>query len=274
MKYKLIACDLDGTLLNDDSAVTQENFKAIEKIKNTGAEFAVCTGRTFYEIPENLRSCPDVRYIIYSDGAVLYDKQYGKILYSDYIAPAVAKTVYDILDSYVTMIELYENGTPKTDAAKLNSAAYDYYNIDPLYVPVIEQTRRGYEDIRAALNDFDKVEIFNVFFKNPDDRQDCIERLNAAAELNITTSMDNNIEIMNRTVSKGNALKHLADILNVKLGEIITAGDSKNDFSTFEISGLSVAPASASYEVRQRADATACSNNEPVARFILENYLT
>ena len=68
MKYKLLACDLDGTLLDDNSNVSNENLTAIGELTKLGIEFILCTGRTFYEIPQVLRECEDIRYIIYSDG--------------------------------------------------------------------------------------------------------------------------------------------------------------------------------------------------------------
>ena len=82
MKFKLIACDLDGTLLRDDSTVSAENFSAINTLVKSAVEFVVCTGRTFYEIPKELLECDDIRYIIYSDGSAAYDKKEQKQLFA------------------------------------------------------------------------------------------------------------------------------------------------------------------------------------------------
>ena len=69
MKYKLLACDLDGTLLDDDSNVSAENLNAIDEMVKLGVEFAICTGRTYDEIPKALLDNKSIRYIIYSDGS-------------------------------------------------------------------------------------------------------------------------------------------------------------------------------------------------------------
>ena len=59
-EYKLIACDLDGTLMRDDMSISEENLRAISEIAVRGVEFVPCTGRTLCEIPEAVRCHPDV----------------------------------------------------------------------------------------------------------------------------------------------------------------------------------------------------------------------
>ena len=78
MKYKLLACDLDGTLLDDNSNVSAENLNAIDEMVKLGVEFAICTGRTYDEIPKVLLDNKSIRYIIYSDGSVILDKNKKK----------------------------------------------------------------------------------------------------------------------------------------------------------------------------------------------------
>ena len=124
MSYKIFACDLDGTLLDDNSNVSKDNFDAIEQMTKDGIEFALCTGRTFYEIPQSLRDFQSIRYIIYSDGSVIYDKKKNKNVYEHYIDMQTLIRLYNLLSSYDTMIEFYENKEPKTDKSKLNINSY------------------------------------------------------------------------------------------------------------------------------------------------------
>ena len=81
MKYKLLACDLDGTLLDDNSNVSAENLNAIDEMVKLGVEFAICTGRTYDEIPKVLLDNKSIRYIIYSDGSVILDKNKKKNIF-------------------------------------------------------------------------------------------------------------------------------------------------------------------------------------------------
>ena len=77
MKYKLIACDLDGTLLNSDVDLSYENKAAITELVKKGIIFVPATGRSFYEAPASVREHPDIRYFISSNGSVIQDLKTG-----------------------------------------------------------------------------------------------------------------------------------------------------------------------------------------------------
>ena len=209
MGYKIFACDLDCTLLDDNSNVSKDNFDAI-----------------------------------YSDGSVIYDKKKNKNVYERYIDMQTLIRLYNLLSSYDTMIEFYENKEPKTDKSKLNINSYHYYKIDENYIDVIDKTRIGIEDLSSAVDLFDKTELLNVFFK-----------------------------ITAENVSKGSALSKLGELIGVKSNEIIAAGDSKNDLPMFEFAGLPIAAGNASDEIKSITKNTACSNNESIVKYIYDNYI-
>lgn len=273
MKCKLIACDLDGTLLCDDSSVNKEDLEAIQKIKRRGIEFVLNTGRTLYEIPEILLKSNGIRYIIHSDGSVIYDKEKNEIILNRYIDSDTSLKLYHLLSSYNTMIEFYENGHPVTDINKLNNNSYEYFNIDKNYRPVIDLTRKGVNDLEQYIRENNKVELINIFFKNPNERNNCAEILKDKFDIHFTTSMDNNIEITAKGVSKGTALKSLCDFLKIDKKDVIAIGDSKNDFTMFDYAGKSFSAGNASETVKEYADNQVCSNNEHIAKYIYENIL-
>ena len=272
MRYKLVACDLDGTLLNDNSSVSKENLKAIEKINKSKIIFALVTGRTLFEIPQELLECDDIRYIIYSDGAVAYDKKNSEIFYK-YISTDDALKLYNLLNKYDTMIELYENGHPVTDIKKLNIKSYDYYNIDKNYQPVIEKTRTGVENLEKYIKENSKIEIFNIFFKHLEERDECAKIPKNDFDICVTTSMDNNIEIMAGGVSKGKALERLCNHLRIDSRNVIAAGDSLNDLSMLDYAGTPLSAGNAQQYVKEYTGNTICTNNEHIAKYILENIL-
>lgn len=273
MNYMLFACDLDGTLLDDNSNVSTDNIDAIEQMTDDGIEFALCTGRTFYEIPQVLRELKSIRYIIYSDGSVIFDKKENKNIYEHYIDMPTLTGLYNLLSSYDTMIEFYENKEPKTDKSKLNFKSYQYFKIDENYIDVIDKTRIGIDDLSSAVDLFDKTELLNIFFKNEDERQDCFEKLKQFDNIIFTTSMSNNIEITASNVSKGSALSKLSELIGAKSDEVIAAGDSKNDLTMFEFAGLPVAAGNASDEIKSITKNTACSNNDSIVKYIYDNYI-
>ena len=77
-KYKIVASDLDGTLLNKEQIVSEENFCAIAQMKRLGVEFVPTTGRGLNEIAPSLINSPDINYIITSNGAMVFDTNTGK----------------------------------------------------------------------------------------------------------------------------------------------------------------------------------------------------
>ncbi|MDD6728405.1 MAG: HAD family hydrolase [Eubacteriales bacterium] len=272
MKYNLVACDLDGTLLDDNSNLTEKNIDAIKNITSLGAHFVVVTGRTYFEIPDAVRNLECIKYIIYSDGAVAVNNNSKEALFSEYFSNSLAAEIFNLLDEYDTMIELYENGYPVTDKKKINEKSYEYYAIDPNYRDVITQTRVGKDNLNEYVKNTEKTEIFNVFFKNLSERTECMRRLKDIDDIIFTTSMDNNIEIMPCNVSKGKALSRLCEMLNISWDKVITAGDSKNDISMFSASDVSVSPSNASGEIQRISDDTGCSNNEGIADYIYKKY--
>ena len=78
MDYKIIATDLDGTLLNSQGNVSPENWEAIRKLQELGVLVVPTTGRVFEELSLQLRESPLFRYYITSGGAAIYDKETGK----------------------------------------------------------------------------------------------------------------------------------------------------------------------------------------------------
>lgn len=273
MDCKLIACDLDGTLLCDDSSVSDENLQAIHKIKDNNIEFVINTGRTLYEIPDKLLQCPDIRYIIYSDGSAAYDKALDKIIFSHYIDTDTALKLLRLLNRYDTMVEFYENGHPVTELKKLNPQAYDYYNIDENYRPVIDETRTGVDDLAQYICENNKIELINIFFKKLKEREECAEILEKDFDVHFTTSMDNNIEIMAKGVSKGAALEKLCDHLKIEKEKVIAVGDSRNDFTMFDFAGTSLSAGNAADAVKEYTCDQLCSNNQHIVKYIYENIL-
>ena len=71
-EYKLIASDLDGTLLKNDMTVSPENEAALAEFNKLGIDFVATSGRTFYEIPECVRENPSIRYVTYSNGTAVF----------------------------------------------------------------------------------------------------------------------------------------------------------------------------------------------------------
>ena len=81
MNCRLIAFDLDGTLLDNDKHIPEENLLALHEAAERGVILAPATGRILRGIPSELRELPFLRYYILSNGAAVYDAAEEKTLY-------------------------------------------------------------------------------------------------------------------------------------------------------------------------------------------------
>ena len=120
-KYKIVASDLDGTLLGEDQRVSRENLLAIAEMRKLGVEFVPTTGRALDEFPAELIGSPDVRYMITSDGAAIWDKCLGEMVITQYFPKEKTKFVMDTVSAYTTYILVHENGKTYYDE-KRNTA--------------------------------------------------------------------------------------------------------------------------------------------------------
>lgn len=266
---RYIASDLDGTLIGSNNEVSEENLDAIDRMHNAGVRFIVLTGRTLYEVPLELRHNDSIDYIIYSNGVGIWDRKRG-LLKNNFIDDEKAKKVFEILTEYETFTEIYSGGRPYVDASKFDSEHFLYYKIDKGFIPEMNKSRVGIPDLRKIIDDSnDKVEMFDVFFRNENERQECLKRLkNDFDDLFVTSSMSNNLEIVRAGNSKGSTLIEFCNKMGIDIKSVTVLGDSRNDISAFETDAKCYAVANACDELKNLADKVICSNDENVMRFM------
>lgn len=265
----IIASDLDGTLLKSNTDISEENLHAIERLAQKEAKIILLTGRTLYEVPKELRLCKGVEYIVFSNGAGIYHREKGIIEYRT-ISNETAFKIYKVLDEYKTFIELYTNGAPYVETADFSQESFEYYKIDSEFIPEMYKSRRVCDSIKEMIFDLDfKTEMFDVFFRKQDERSECYERLKKEFdEIEITTSMTNNLEIMLKGINKGSALQELCQIAGFDIKDVTVVGDSKNDLTAFNTEAKKYAVANACEEIKALADKIICSNDENIMCYI------
>ena len=92
-KYKLIAFDMDGTLLNSEKRISERTLEAVNRAFDAGKEVILSTGRCVAELREYFKRIPRLRYVVCSSGAILYDVKEEKILYSNSISIELAEKI-------------------------------------------------------------------------------------------------------------------------------------------------------------------------------------
>ena len=271
LKYKIVASDLDGTLLNTDCRVSEENFAAIRALTEKGVHCAIATGRTLREIPEEILGCEDIRYIIYSNGAMVLDKAENRRI-SACIDQKTIRRMMDIFADYRVHISVRYEGACYSDATLPLSETAEFYRVDPSHVHCLRETGRAIRDFSATVRAMEEAEVFSVFFYSDEEQAECRARLEKIAGIYIAGICPTNFEIFSCEAGKDMALLRLADLLGVKREETMSLGDSGNDVAMTKAAGLGLATSNAQKILKDVADGIVCSNNEHVMKFVLERY--
>ncbi len=273
MSYKVICSDLDGTLLNSNSELSPENSLAIEKIVDMGYLFVPATGRTLAELPPEVRNHKSIRYFIYSNGSGIYDKLSDKYYETPVERKSIAKII-EIIKDYDLLHLLHIDGSGRLDNYGYKRAAE--FKVWPPYMKIFNfiPDELRVDDFIEYLKTLDKMEMLVTFFRRDNDVEaECRARLSEIPELHVTASADGNIEIVNKDANKGNALRRFSNLIGIGLSEFITAGDSPNDIEMLSVAGLSFAVSGAKDTVKNAATKVICSNDEHIAKYILENII-
>ena len=270
--YKLIASDLDGTLLRGDMTVSPENSAAIRKFKEYGVTFVATSGRTLYEIPEEIRENPDIRYITYSNGTAVYDKELGKDIISNRISKECISKVIEALNEYETMLSVHSDGHAYFDQNKNSDGDFSYYQVNDYYKKLLKKDVMV-DDLKTFCLNSDGIESVVMFFHSDAEMELCRSKLEAIEGLTVTSSIGHNIEICSDRAGKGEALAMLAEMLGISGEDIISVGDNMNDTSMFSVSGLGLCVGNGSKDAKEFADSVICTNEENVLDYILKNYI-
>ena len=273
LKYKIVATDLDGTLLDHDCRVSAENFAAIHALVEKGVHCAIATGRTLNEIPKEILACEDLRYIIYSNGAMVLDKAEDRRI-SACIDRKNILRMMDIFADYKVHISVRYDGTCYTDATLPLVENAEFYRIDPSHVRCVGETGRAIRDFTATVRAMEEAEVFSVYFHSDEEQAECRTRLEKLEGIYIAGICPTNFEIFSCNAGKDVALLRLADLLGVSHDETMSLGDSGNDVAMTKAAGLGLAVSNAQKILKDVADGIVCSNDEHVMKFVLEHYFS
>ena len=262
---KLIASDMDGTLLNSNHKIPKNNIELIKFAQKNGIEFVVATGRAYYEALPSLNDENIKCDVISFNGGIIYDKN-GNIIN---ITPMKLKDLYytiEILKSLDISYQLYTKNTIYTKSIETDITAY----IDLIRAngeEPNEQHLRQEAKNRLALGhitEVDNIELYLNQENNPAIKvigiSNDLEKLKHATELlsgndniSVTSSGANNVEIMDKKATKGEALKIVADIHDINLKNAIAIGDNLNDQAMLDIVEYSIAMKNGNKELQKTA---------------------
>lgn len=270
---RLVALDLDGTLLDSNKHLTKRNLAALQRAADAGWYIVPSTGRFADGMPAFIRDLPFVRYVITINGAQVFDRETGESIYRAEIPGEKARRVMAFLDRYPVIYDCYKDNwgwmTAEMHAKGDEFAPDEHYRImiRDLRKPVPELK----EFIRTRGGDVQKIQVF----AKDGSARDALEPELAAQfpELALSHSLPNNIEINHPDANKGQALLALAARLGVPREATIAFGDGTNDLSMIRSAGLGVAMKNAAPEVLAAAREITLSCDEDGVAAALEREL-
>lgn len=271
---KLIALDLDGTLLNSQKRLSKRNETALRECIRRGIEIVPCTGRIWKGIPDFIREFSGVRYAITVNGAAIVDIQNEKEIDQRKFCTAQALEILELAKQFDTMYDAYIEGQGYGEERFM--VQMERYGIPPIVQNMVRETRIIVPNvIEKVREERQMVEKINYFFSNMEERARARERLLQRDDVIVSSSFSFNLEINAVGATKGEGILRLASHLGIEPEATMGFGDGENDLSMMQKAGLGVAMENGEEVVKKAADyVTVCNDEDGVAvaieKFILK----
>ena len=251
---RLIALDLDGTLLGSDKQLSEENAAALARAAEEGIEIVPATGRFYRGMPQNIRELSYVRYVITVNGAQVFDVARQETVCGSEIPWERAVAVMERLDKLDVIYDCYQDGWGWMTRAFYDKAEQYAANVHSL--DMIKNLRTPVPELKATLKERAKgVQKIQIFFRDMALRAEMLRAFpQEFPDLVVTSSIVNNIEFNSREATKGVALEKLAAHLGVPVEQTMAFGDDRNDIPMLRAAGIGVAMGNAEEEVKNAAD--------------------
>ncbi len=261
MNAKLIAFDLDGTILRDDKSLSERSLRALRAAHERGALIVPATGRICRGVPAPLREAPFARYFITINGALVHDARSGAVLARAEIPNELALRLMEHMDALDVIYDCYKDGWGYVSRPMYERAG-DYIS-DRGILELFRRTRTPVDDLKDFLRrDGGSIQKTQMHFRDMRAKKRELETLPALfPEIAVSTSVPSNIELNIAAANKGDALKALCAALGIPIGETLAFGDGTNDLSLIRAAGCGVAMGNADFLVKAAADAV-CDDNE------------
>lgn len=261
---KLIAIDMDGTLLDDNKNLSEDNINSLEMLFDRGVEIVIATGRSYEASKPYIDKFKNgvVEYLICNNGATVYNLITKQILVDDFLTENQIREIID-LEETLDEFDIHFVGDDKIYTYKNPIGKYTIEDAYISFLKIYFQTKDmiiNNKRITKALITAEENEIERII-------SNILE--NYFQKYNIVVSSDNYIEILNKNIDKGHALRRVVESMNLNKEEVVAIGDQQNDIGMFKIAGTSYAMLDASKKIKAQADYVGPSNNESgVAKII------
>jgi len=265
-KYKLLAVDLDDTMLNSQLMIPEASRRAVEQARQAGVRVTLATGRMFCSALPFARELGVEEYLMTYQGALVKHAVTGDVLFHRPVPFALALQVIELVNRYGYHINIYLDDVPYIARQTKESELYTSISRIPM-----EEVGDLELFLQERAQDPTKIVVVT--------REELIDRLLAevrsvlGSQLHISKSKPHFLEFSHRLGNKGDALEAIAKYYGVAREEIIAVGDSYNDLEMLDYAGLGVAVGNARPEIQARADYVSVSNDECGVAEVVDKFI-
>lgn len=274
---KLVALDLDGTLFDNSSHISERNLTAIRSITDKGIHVVISTGRPFEGIPFDQIKGTGINYAITANGSGIYEISTGKCLYENAMDEELVTPILNFLLTRDIHMDAFIGGKGYTPVQCVETA-------QKLTVPssiknYIITTRTRLDNILQFIHENQlKVQKMTLnFYPAADgtliDRETVRKFLVSNPSITTVCSGYNNLEFTRADANKGVGLRKLAEILGVNPDATMAIGDTENDLAIIEAAGIGVAMGNATDAVKARADYVTTTNTKDGVAAAIEHFI-
>lgn len=279
IRYQVLATDMDGTLLKNDKTISQENLSAIHRGVKAGLEFIICTGRPFSSTEPYLRSLKFPCWVVTNNGAVIRNKarEVQKIIH---LKPQTAMDALKIIEEeklyYHGADDLHLYISSLSSRISFYSMLLKVQGVSPWKAyfkgtwDVFVRYSHKIVDLPKAIAQGQKITSLFLYDDDPKRLMAVKERLGKIPDLQITSSGENNLELLDPKATKGAALQWVTEAIGVPQEAVVAVGDQLNDLSMINFAGLGVAMGNGAEPVLQAADFVTKTNEEHGISYLIE----
>ena len=263
MPIKLLASDLDGTLVSNLQHIPTRTRTAIQAAVDQGVQVTIATGREWRVTQKFTQMLGLTTPAICYQGALIFDPQTGETITSEGLSLPLTKQLIDLARASKLSLHLFLNGEVFTEFPTAQSRALlDYIGSDIIEV----------DDLKQAIT---SAPIKAMVVHPPEEVERLVDQLRVALgkDLRVFRSLEPLIEITSAGVSKGRALALLAEYYGFAQSEVMAIGDQDNDIDMIAWAGLGVAMGNASPGAKAAADVVAPPISEEGAAWAIERFI-
>lgn len=288
--YKLVAIDLDGTLLNSYGEVSKNNKQAIKKAIEKNVEIVLTSGRPIMSVKNLANELGSNNYMICGNGSITYNIQNEQIIYNRFIEKAKVLQIIKICEENSIFYNVYTKDTILTKNLNYNILFYNQENASKpedkkTHINIIQniqeyvQNREEEDYLKITICDNDKIIFGSIIRKLKTIKDVEILEVSHMSRKVIKDGTENVLmeyyytEITNTNVDKWNAIENLAKKLQIKREEIMAIGDNINDSNMVKEAGLGIMMGNSAPYIKKIADVVVKDNDNDGVAEAIEKYI-